>query len=120
MGKFLKYTGSFTLGLACFILVAHLLIPHHHDFDISSSCESSTHCHALNNLIEDKHILVLEIHKDILNLEFPSFEFTSDGSFDQTLACLAFKNIGFIEVKQTPINSGYLKVSSLRAPPSLV
>lgn len=120
MSKLFKNTAVFSLGLAGLIIIAHLLIPHHHDFDPTSSCESSNHCHALNNLIEDKHTPLLDFEKRISSLEFPTFGFLPVGIADSSIVsnhidCTWFSQEGYI-----PIHSVFLEIHTLRAPPSLV
>lgn len=120
MSKLFKNTAVFSLGLACFIIIAHLVIPHHHDFDTSSSCESTSHCHALNYLVENKLTSLLEFEKKIASIDFPSFEFLPAGISEALSACNYVKNVLFPESTGIPIDSIFPDIISLRAPPSLV
>lgn len=122
MSRCFKNTAIFSIGLAVFIIIAHLAIPHDHDFD-SSGCNHKTHhcCHALNILTDDdKHAPLLEFHAAPHSHEFSTFEFVPFGTGESSFACLQVKKIRLKELSEILPIPDFLKISLLRAPPSLV
>ncbi|MFA6335366.1 MAG: hypothetical protein WCX48_07400 [Bacteroidales bacterium] len=123
MSKIFKNTAVLSLGLAGLIIIAHMLIPHDHNFDTSAYDKHSEHhhcCHALNILTDNKHTPLLEFHAVFHYLDFSSFDFLPFKAGESTLTCLLAKSFRFREFNESPETSDLLKISSLRAPPSLV
>jgi len=116
MSKLFKNISVFPLWLAGLVIIAHLLIPHDHHFDISVSNENCpVHCHAFNDLIDEKHTALLITNQEFPSLELPAFEISDPIPF-----YLIIKNNRFSDLQKPPTKFDFLKYSPLRAPPSLV
>ena len=128
MGKVFKYTSVFMLCLAVFIFCAHMIIPHDHHSaaafsDLDGNCPLShetwghhsrlpEHCHAFNDLIAEKHnLLVLRdgFHHNIITLTGQNNELSSEVQSPSVL---------FIYQESLP-DSNKPGSSRFRAPPAL-
>ena len=128
--KIFKYISVFFLWLAGLTLCAHLIIPHdHHISDASANqdenCPASNsesghhsgfpiHCHAFNDLVSEKartnHILT-DIQYNLNAINWSSDETTFD---------LQVYFVKIIDLQKQPLDSYFLELFLLRAPPSLV
>lgn len=120
---------AFFLFLAVVVFYAHLVIPHDHhlaesDASREESCPVSNkgsshnsgfpvHCHAFNDLTSEKAITYIIVK----NIRSAGLE--SGTVCDLTDAVLTTSRISILVDSKQGVNTGSLKLSSLRAPPSI-
>jgi len=131
VSKVSKNIAFFSLWLAGFVIIAHLMIPHDHHSDCSvfnkdNECHAGNtahhdkspsfpvHCHALNDLTFEKTTTAFFVHSiPICNL------------FNVTLFDLVISdsNLYCIKIKDSPKplkDADFLRLSPFRGPPALV
>jgi len=132
VGKAFKNLTVFSLWLAGLVIIAHLLIPHDHHsgsgiFDKEDTCHSDNaghkhkspvfplHCHALNDLTFEKTSTVFVADNNI-----PSCNLFIQSVIDSKITPF-YSSCFKIRDYQIPlIDIDFIRLSHLRAPPSLV
>lgn len=124
MMKILKSISVFSLWIAGLTLSAHLLLPHDHHIDDTTSNQNKNcpvsnnksgfpvHCHAFNDLTSEKS-RPNQISQKIpfYFIAFSNFSDTSD--FDLQIPCG-----GITDLQKPVFDSFTLELSLLRAPPA--
>jgi hypothetical protein len=132
VSKWSKNIAVFTLWLAGFVIIAHLLIPHDHHFDSSSlskddSCQTENtqhpaktpgfpfHCHGLNDLTFEKissNLVVSQVIPifDLFPVSLSDAVITTSNSLDSKIK----------DFHKPLIDIDFLRLSLLRAPPAMI
>jgi hypothetical protein len=129
MSKVFKNIPVFFLWIAWLVLTAHLIIPHDHHLSDSfshqeESCPVSNgktghlpgfpvHCHAFNDLTSEKATICF-VKRNIRYNDSATSSFFDSFTFD-----FQFPPIAIIDFREPIINSHFLELAHLRAPPSL-
>lgn len=132
MSKVFKNIAIFSLWFAGLVIMAHLAIPHDHHSDCSvfskeNECHADNaklpvkspvfpiHCHALNDLTVEKASVIYIVHNDLSTCDL----FTVS-SFNLAISALDLPGIKIKDFPEPLLETDFLRLSSLRAPPSFV
>lgn len=132
VSKVFKNIAVFSLWLAGLVIIAHLFIAHDHHSDCSvfnkeNDCHADNtklpakspafplHCHALNNLTFEKTATIFFVNNNIPTCDLFILSF-----FDSAISVSSSSYIKIKDFQKPLIETDFLRLSPLRAPPSLI
>jgi hypothetical protein len=130
VNMFFKKIAVFSLWLAGFIIIAHLVTPHDHHSDCSvfnmDACHTDNiehpfkshgfpfHCHALNDLTFEKTSPVFIVYNDI-----PTCHLFILNNVESSVLILTLSGMEFENFQKSPPENCFLRLTPLRAPPTM-